>query len=79
MRLGLGDGDVAPIVTGITEPLPAPLADPLELRRRSAARYGRSADDVDAALRERHAIADASDEAGQTTPAASAGRRRRTP
>ena len=84
MRLGLGDGEVAPIVTGTTEPLPAPLADPLELRRLSAARYGRSADEVDAALRERHSGTDASttatgDEAGQTTPTASAGRRRRTP
>ena len=29
MRLGLGDGEVAPTVTGTTEPLPAPITDPI--------------------------------------------------
>ena len=77
MRLGLGDGEVAPTVTGTTEPLPAPITDPIELRRRSAERYGRSAEEVDAALTERHGI-------DQPTPAedagsvAGTGRRRRT-
>jgi hypothetical protein len=56
MRLGLGDGEVAPTVTGTTEPLPAPVADPLELRRSAAERYGHSAEEVDAALAERHGV-----------------------
>jgi hypothetical protein len=56
MRLGLGDGEVAPTVTGMTAPLPAPITDPVELRRRSAERYGRSAEEVDAALAERHGV-----------------------
>ena len=83
MRLGLGDGEVAPTVTGTTEPLPAPLTDPLELRRHSAARYGRSANEVDAMIRERHSpdatATTAEGETGHNRPTAGTGRRRRTP
>jgi len=78
MRLGLGDGEVAPTVTGTTLALPTPVADPVELRRISAARYGRSAEEVDAALLERHRgdVTQPIAEAG--SPRSTAGRRRRT-
>jgi hypothetical protein len=56
MRLGLSDGDIAPTVTGTTLPLPAPVADPAQLRQRSTERYGRSIAEVDAALLERHGL-----------------------
>ena len=74
MRLGLGDGEVAPTVTGTTAPLPVPITDPMELRRHSAERYGRSADEVDAALAERHGLIQPT----SADDAASTGRRRRT-
>lgn len=83
MRLGLGDGEVAPIVTGTTEPVPAPLIDPLELRCHSAARFGRSADDIDAALRQRHHPSatrqhEGADGDDENRPTTGTGRRRRT-
>jgi hypothetical protein len=77
MRLGLGDGEVAPTVTGTTEALPAPITDPLDLRRSSAERCGRSAEEVDAALAERHGI-DQPIPAVDAGSVAGAGRRRRT-
>ena len=78
MRLGLGDGEVAPTVTGTTEPLPAPLTDPLELRRRSAERYGRSAEQVDAALAERHGLIQPTNANDDAHSESGTGRRRRT-
>ena len=80
MRLGLGDGEVAPTVTGTTLAPLAPVTDPLALRRASAARYGRSAEEVDAALLERHGGDDAtpSPDADASSPSSTAGRRRRT-
>jgi hypothetical protein len=56
MRLGLGDGEVAPTVSGTTQPLPAPTTDPSVLRQQSAARFGRSPDEVDVALAARHGL-----------------------
>ncbi len=76
MRLGLGDGEVAPTVTGTTEPLPAPITDAIELRRRSAERYGRSAEEVDAALAERHGLIQPT-RADETASDSGTGRRRR--
>ena len=77
MRLGLGDGEVAPTVTGTTEPLPAPVADPLELRRSSAERYGRSVEEVDAALATRHGLSQPTS-ADDPVSGSGAGRRRRS-
>lgn len=79
MRLGLGDGEVAPTVTGTTMPLPEPITDPSQLRQLSAARYGRDADEVDAALLQRHGgdPAQPNPEDGDG-PNRSTGRRRRT-
>lgn len=57
-RIGLGPGDVSPPVTGRTLPPPEPISDPEEIRRESAARYGRNPDEVDAALLERHGLND---------------------
>ena len=57
-RIGLGPGDVSPPVTGRTLPPPEPISDPEEVRRESAARYGRDPDEVDAALLERHGLSD---------------------
>jgi hypothetical protein len=56
-RLGLGPGDVAPVATGVTLPLPEPISDPEVIRRLSAARFGRSLEDIDRALAERHQVA----------------------
>src|SRR5262249_45727374 len=49
-RIGLGPGDVAPLVTMKTTPLKRALCDPEELRRASAERYGTSLRSVDEAL-----------------------------
>jgi hypothetical protein len=78
MRLGLGDGDIAPTVTGSTMSLPAPVTDAEGLRRRSAERYGRSIEAVDAALLERHDGASTACDATGDPVGAEAGRRRRT-
>ncbi len=55
-RLGLGPGDVAPVATGVTLPLPEPTSDPDAIRRLSAERYGRTVEDVDRDLSERHRL-----------------------
>lgn len=80
MRLGLGDGEVAPTVTGTTMPLPEPITDPSQLRQLSAARYGRDADEVDAALLARHGGDPTAPEPadGDSLNRSTAGRRRRT-
>jgi hypothetical protein len=57
-RIGLGPGDVSPPVTGRTLAPPEPISDPEQVRRQSAARYGRRPDEVDAALLERHGLSD---------------------
>ncbi len=56
IRLGLGPGDVAPVATGVTLPLPEQVSDPRAMRQASAKRYGRPIEAVDAALRERHKL-----------------------
>ncbi len=53
-RVGLGPGDVAPVATGRTLPVPKPTSDPASIRRASAERFGVDPDAVDAALRARH-------------------------
>ena len=53
-RIGLGPGDVAPSVTIRTRPMSAVTSDEARLRAASAARYGVSLADVDAALDARH-------------------------
>jgi hypothetical protein len=57
LRLGLGPGDVAPVATGATLPLPKPSSDPRDVRRASAERYGVPLAAVDEALRARHGLA----------------------
>ena len=54
MRIGLGPGDVAPVATGHTLPLPPAISDPESVRQASAARYGTAPAAVDAALLARH-------------------------
>jgi hypothetical protein len=66
-RVGLGPGDVAPLVSVKTAPLGRVVSDPRGLREASAERYGASLDEVDAGLLARH-------RAGETAPV---GRRRR--
>jgi hypothetical protein len=53
-RIGLGDGAVAPPVTGVTFPPPPQTSDPAAVRKVSAARYGVEPAAVDAALFARH-------------------------
>jgi hypothetical protein len=55
-RIGLGPGDVAPSVTIRTMPLSKPISDGAALRAASAARYGVSLTEVDAALDARHRL-----------------------
>jgi hypothetical protein len=59
-RIGLGPGDVSPPVTGRTLVSAEAISDPDQVRRESAARYGRRPEDVDAALLERHGLNDQS-------------------
>jgi hypothetical protein len=66
-RVGLGPGDIAPLVTLKTAAQTKPQSDPQELRRMSAERLGRSLQQVDGDLDARH----------QTTSNAPVGRRRR--
>jgi hypothetical protein len=66
-RVGLGPGDVAPLVSIQTAPLGPGVSDPQALRQVSAERYGVSLDEVDAALTARH----------QAETSAPVGRRRR--
>jgi hypothetical protein len=66
-RVGLGPGDVAPLVSLKTLPLTAATGDPRSLREASAQRYGVSLQAVDEALTIRH-------QAGTDAPV---GRRRR--
>jgi hypothetical protein len=73
-RIGLGPGDVSRPVTGRTLPPPARISDPEQVRRQSAARYGRDPDEVDAGLMERHGL---SDQAGGTEADEAPLRRRR--
>lgn len=76
VRLGLGPGDVAPVATGVTLPLPRATSDPDAIRRLSAERYGRTIADIDRELIERHRLAP---QAARQTPSADApvGRLRR--
>jgi hypothetical protein len=53
-RIGLGDGAIAPPVTGLTFPPGPPTGDPAAIREASAARYGMEPSEVDAALFARH-------------------------
>lgn len=53
VRLGLRHGQVAPVATARTLPLPAPSADPARLRDASAERYGAAIEGIDAAMRAR--------------------------
>jgi hypothetical protein len=66
-RVGLGPGDVAPLVSLKTPPLGPVVSDPKALREASAQRYGVSLDEVDEALMARH----------QAEAGAPVGRRRR--
>jgi hypothetical protein len=54
-RIGIGPGDVAPPVTIRTQPTGEPTSDARLLSLASAARWGQSLSDVDAALTNRHA------------------------
>jgi len=76
-RLGLGPGDVAPVATGITLPLPKPVSDAGAIRKGSAERYGRPIADTDRALSERHRLP-SSPASRPTTPEAPVGRVRRS-
>jgi energy-coupling factor transporter ATP-binding protein EcfA2 len=66
-RVGLGPGDIAPLVTLKTAAQARPQSDPQALRRASAERLGRSLEQVDGDLEARH----------QTTNNAPVGRKRR--
>ena len=68
-RIGLGPGDVAPVASGRTLPLPPATSDPDVVRRASAARYGTDPAEVDAALFARH-------ERAKDKPETPVGRRR---
>jgi hypothetical protein len=77
LRLGLGPGDVAPVATGVTLPLPKPSSDPRAVRRASAERYGVTVAAVDEALRRRHGLAGGSKPSAP--PDTPVGRVRRSP
>jgi energy-coupling factor transporter ATP-binding protein EcfA2 len=68
-RIGLGPGDVAPLVSLKTLPAARPVRSPIRVREASAERYGATLQAVDAALAARH-------QGGSTAPV---GRRRRAP
>lgn len=53
VRLGLRHGEVAPVATARTLPLPEPISEIEALREQSAARYGIAVEETDAAMRER--------------------------
>lgn len=53
-RIGLGDGAIAPPVTGLTFPPTPQTSDPAAVREASAVRYGMEPSEVDAALFARH-------------------------
>ncbi|HEX3691957.1 MAG TPA: DUF87 domain-containing protein [Solirubrobacteraceae bacterium] len=53
-RVAAGDGSGSVVVTGRTEPLGHPTGQATRIRERSAQRYGRSREDVQAAIRERY-------------------------
>ncbi len=68
-RIGLGPGDVAPLVSIRTAPLGPVISDGPALKLAAAERYGLSLDAVDAALQARHRL---------TASEAPVGRRRRS-
>jgi hypothetical protein len=63
VRIGLGPGDIAPAVTVATRPALPAIRDGEALARDSAARWGRTIDQVDTGLRERHSRPRATDSA----------------
>lgn len=50
LRLGLGPGEVSPVMTGTTPPPSTPTSDAAEVRAHTAQRWGASLAEVDAAL-----------------------------
>lgn len=76
VRLGLGNGDPAPLATARTLPPREPTSDPDAIRSLSAERYGVDPGEVDRALRLRHGLEDQPEStvAGGEVPV---GRRRR--
>ncbi len=78
-RIGLGPGDVSPTVTGRTLAPSEPISDPDQVRRESAARYGRDPRDIDAALLERHGLSDQSNAAIEDDQTPLRRRRRQAP
>jgi hypothetical protein len=75
LRLGLGAGVIAEPVTGTTLVLPTATGKADALRRRSAGRYGRSIEEVDATLAVRHGreplapVGDRQEEDNESAPA----------
>ncbi|MGE5700835.1 MAG: type IV secretory system conjugative DNA transfer family protein [Arthrospira platensis] len=56
-RVATGNGSGSVVVTGHTQPLGEPTGQAGRIRQRSAERYGRSRDEVQAAIRERYGTA----------------------
>jgi hypothetical protein len=56
-RIGLGPGDVAPVVSLKTSPLSPPVSNPAEIRAASAKHWGVSLAEVDRCLQARHQAA----------------------
>lgn len=53
-RVGVGVGAESAVVTGRTEPLPPPTGQAERVRRLSAERYGRSREEIEAAVQDRY-------------------------
>lgn len=77
LRLGLGNGDVAPLATARTLAPAEPTSDPDAIRRASAERYGVDPAEIDRNLRARHGLAGEREAAGAGNGEAPVGRRRR--
>jgi hypothetical protein len=78
-RIGLAPGDVSPPATGRTVAPPESISDPEQVRRESAARYGRDPDAIDTALLERHGLNDQATASIDADEVPLGRRRRRTP
>ena len=77
LRLGLGNGDVAPLATAHTLPPREPTSDPDAIRRVSAERYGVDPAEIDRSLRKRHGLDDAREAVAGGSDETPVGRRRR--
>lgn len=77
LRLGLGNGDVAPLATAHTVAPAEPTSDPDAIRRISAERYGVDPAEIDRVLRQRHGLGEGREAVAAASNEAPVGRRRR--